>query len=423
MARAAGSVGQSSKARLPAIGALAWVLVTGVLSCSGGTIVRRTPTAPAEPPISADRLATVQAALTAAVVPTPSPTMTAEARPTSAASPTPTWTPVPTQRPPSLTGHTATVLNDGRVMVTSWRDGARIFDPQTNEWESLPGIMHVSSNHTATVLNDGRVLIVGGYGSMVGEPGPAYIGSDKDPVRIISGPAVPHFFHGAVLLQDGRVLVAGNGPPDRSAEIFDPAKESWARAADMNVARALPRMVPLPDGRVLVAGGHGFGGRDTPISDVEIYDPVLDRWSMPLHAPETFQGVPVALSDGRVLLFGSHTWLHEPGTGNWTELLKPPGRECCASVTALRDGRVLVLGGSAVRWSGSTTDLRLTASAVVFDTQTAAWVGAPDLKAPRFNHEAVQLPDERVLVIGGMGDTPELPEIEFYSVPDSTGRR
>jgi hypothetical protein len=69
------------------------------------------------------------------------------------------------------TGHTATLLQDGRVLVTGGYVGtlglltAELYNPATGTW-SLTGAMTARRLwHTATLLPDGRVLIVGGTGS------------------------------------------------------------------------------------------------------------------------------------------------------------------------------------------------------------------------------------------------------------------
>jgi Bacterial Ig-like domain (group 3)/Kelch motif/Galactose oxidase, central domain len=64
--------------------------------------------------------------------------------------------------------HTATLLSDGRVLVSGGSNGpilasAEIYDPMLGTW-SLTGSMNTArAYHTATLLSDGRVLVSGGY--------------------------------------------------------------------------------------------------------------------------------------------------------------------------------------------------------------------------------------------------------------------
>src|SRR5262245_53119433 len=107
------------------------------------------------------------------------------------------------------------------------------------------------SFHSATLLPDGRVLIAGG-----GVPyGISNIGVATDTVELFD-PATgtlqptarmhePRMGHGATLLEDGTVLVAGGYgglPPAansllRTAEIYDPAAGTWTPTGSLNVAR------------------------------------------------------------------------------------------------------------------------------------------------------------------------------------------
>jgi hypothetical protein len=73
--------------------------------------------------------------------------------------------------------HTATRLQNGRVLVTGgyWSDGQKwnilssteIYDPATESFASTGSMGAPRDSHTATLLEDGRVLIVGGT-----QPGP-----------------------------------------------------------------------------------------------------------------------------------------------------------------------------------------------------------------------------------------------------------
>ena len=70
------------------------------------------------------------------------------------------------------TGHTATALSDGRILITGGRDAdghlvaaSEIFDPET-QTSSASATLHTARvDHSATVLADGRVLVAGGTGA------------------------------------------------------------------------------------------------------------------------------------------------------------------------------------------------------------------------------------------------------------------
>src|SRR6478672_1964095 len=70
------------------------------------------------------------------------------------------------------TGHAATPLADGRVLITGGRDGAgaivataEVFDPE-NQTSTAVGVLTIARiDHTATRLANGQVLIAGGTGA------------------------------------------------------------------------------------------------------------------------------------------------------------------------------------------------------------------------------------------------------------------
>jgi hypothetical protein len=131
--------------------------------------------------------------------------------------------------------------------------------------------------HTATLLPNGKVLVAGG-------DGPGGITAKAEVFDPASGPNgkwtavadmnVPRRFHAAMLLPNGKVLVAdgqNNGlTPLSSAELFDPATGKWTLTAPLGTIRVSHLTSLLPNGKVLVAGGQSTNFDVTPIS--EVYD-------------------------------------------------------------------------------------------------------------------------------------------------------
>jgi hypothetical protein len=79
--------------------------------------------------------------------------------------------------------------------------------------------------------------------------------------------------HSAILLPDGKVLVAGGYGSSgilASAELYDPASGTWSSTGSMATARTDHSATLLPGGKVLVAGGGNDSGA---LASAELYDP------------------------------------------------------------------------------------------------------------------------------------------------------
>ncbi|HLB36939.1 MAG TPA: kelch repeat-containing protein, partial [Gemmatimonadales bacterium] len=176
-------------------------------------------------------------------------------------------------------GPTATLLLGGQVLVVgSWGDVcplvavADLFDPSTGSWTVTRGMIEARPGHTATLLRDGKVLAAGGTGCEEAAPSELY-DADAGSWGATGSLAERRVNHTATLLPDGRVLVVGgagdNGNLD-SAEQYDPVSGLWSAAGRMTQARASHTATLLLNGLVLVTGGDAIGSA---LASAELYDP------------------------------------------------------------------------------------------------------------------------------------------------------
>lgn len=268
--------------------------------------------------------------------------------------------------------HTATTLPDGRALVLGGftsndhaAESAEAYDPATGRFAPLPRMSTVRHSHTATVLPNGKVLIVGGYA-------------------------------------EGNATIA-------DAELFDPRTNTFAPTGSLVSARAGHVAVPLPSGKVLIAGGVGPGW--TFLASAELYDPATGRFSRTGDMTVAREShAAVRLKDGRVLIAGGHrdrrenitlyasAEVYSEATGTFTRVGDMGMRRHKHDAVALRDGRVLVNGGSDER-----DDQGAYTSTELFDPGTGTFSAGPAMHRSRYKHigSSVLLPDGTVLIAGG----------------------
>lgn len=264
--------------------------------------------------------------------------------------------------------HTATFMANGKILVAGGWDGANIrcdaevYDSIANSWALVTGggvggcgvgaMQNARYNHTATLLNDGRVLVCGGQNTGVsasatcdfftptGLNGCVAAGgcfSAAPPMQLARA------LHTSVLLKDGKVWVAGGWNPTlvvpagygkftNTTEAFDPTSNAFNSANPLNEARAYHTATMMGDGKVLIAGG--YNGRNDPtmngslgiLQTMEIFDPVGNTTTQaaPMSARRE-QHSAVLNASGRVQLIGglgnvtttyvtAPTWLISSGT-------------------------------------------------------------------------------------------------------------
>ena len=209
--------------------------------------------------------------------------------------------------------HTAALLPDGRVLIaggansTATLASAELYDPATGSFAATGTMAKTRQRHTATPLPGGKVLIAGGIGNNVLFP---FHGELYDPATgiftaTVGSLAALRFNHAATALADGKVLFTGDATA--SAELYDPATDSFLAAGSMTEARSRHSATLLTDGTVLLAGG-GFnnGTVSSNGSLAELYDPASGHFTPIVHILTVPRAAHTGtlLADGRVLLAG-----------------------------------------------------------------------------------------------------------------------
>lgn len=260
--------------------------------------------------------------------------------------------------------HSATRLPDGRVLIaggydTDYLDNAEIFDPKTNRFTPTVRMPVARSGHQAVLLNNGKVLIVGGVGS-----GWSFLASAElfDPLtnsfRSMGSMTTPRESHTATLLKNGQVLITGGHRGRRAAmeifsstEIYDPVAGTFSTGANLKIKRHKHDAVLLSDGRVLVAGGSDERDSQGAYKTAEIFDPKTKEFrnvaDMNL-ARYKLQGTSVLQNDGRVLIAGGNDQaeIFDPtGESFRTVPGKVETKLRFSTATLLVDGRTLIVGG------------------------------------------------------------------------------
>ena len=210
-------------------------------------------------------------------------------------------------------------LADGRALVMGGSDGSIIlpsdeaYDPATGSFSTagLGAMQKQRQAAAAAPLPGGKVLVAGGYdgstevsSAEIFDPGTgnfSYTGS----MGTARSAAV------AAPLPGGKVLVAGGynlgDGALSSAEVFDPATDTFSSAGirSMSVPRRYAAAAPLPDGRVLVMGGDSGGAPN--LASAEVFDPATNSFSSAgigsMSTPRA-DAAAAALADGRVLVAG-----------------------------------------------------------------------------------------------------------------------
>ena len=212
----------------------------------------------------------------------------------------------------------ATALPDGNILVEGGCNKgncgtvaktAELFNPSTRTWALTGSLKTGRDYHTATLLGDGRVLVTGGY-TVQGASNSVEI---YDPVTATWSVAASMNYgralHSATALSDGRAIVAGGLAlylPSDLSEIYDPAMNVWSITGSLNTKRAGQKAVLLPNGMALVTGGYSYLRPNYfEVSSCELFDAVNGSWSFTGEMADAREHhAIVLLANGQVLVAG-----------------------------------------------------------------------------------------------------------------------
>jgi hypothetical protein len=278
-------------------------------------------------------------------------------------------------------------------------------------------MMSSRAGSCATVLKDGRLLITGG------EAGKSILAS-TELFSVRSGASgAPSMSsarseHACAVLSDGRVLVAGGwttgGTVLNTIEILDSALGAWTPAGILTSPRAGATASLLKNGKVLIAGGETPGGV---LGSVELYDPAtgnVESAPLPLLARRS-QHAAAVLGNGKVLIAGGTDGtnaldtleLYDPATGVFSAAGKLSQRRSGLTATVLLEGKVYFAGGS--------DGARELNTAEIYNPNDGSLTPAAQMGAPRTNHLAFRLPQNNaVLIVGGKGNGQMMAGAELY---------
>eukprot|EP00964_Phaeocystis_antarctica_P011721 scaffold6465_cov67-Phaeocystis_antarctica.AAC.2 len=203
------------------------------------------------------------------------------------------WQPLPSM--PTARKYLAAAAVAGKVYAIGGDDNVgdacdviEAYDPLSGAWTRVARLPVARSFHTATVV-DGKIYVLGGYtdddqvGCVAAGRVDAY-----DPVadswQQLAAMPTARSSHAAAVV-DGKIYVSGGSldscEHSDALEAFDPVTNTWTTLASLSGGRAFHTSAAF-NGKLCVFGGYSVDGR---IDLVEIYSPASNSWARAADMP------------------------------------------------------------------------------------------------------------------------------------------
>lgn len=314
-------------------------------------------------------------------------------------------------------------------------------------WQEGPDMQITALGSCVIKFPDGAFLVFGG--DMQGGQGGHNLSVLVQPNGAFTQDVIlmnqKRAYHGAVLMNDGRIFTLGGYGAGNTAEIFDPIGNTWTAVASCPSgvgSLAAFAIVPLADNTVLVMGGNdgslSFAGQwAAPLNTVFRYHPGTDSWTTEAAMAHPRAGA-IAFNisvSGEVIICGgqdgassgrsdSEIW---NGTSWSSGGTMPGGARVCPIGFSLgpANNRRVVTGGQAfVNPASEQPPIKSTA---IFE-DGIGWIAGGDMitarsaAALRGEMVAAQLSTGQAVIYGGYDDavnTNALPNAEYWEPNDN----
>lgn len=185
-------------------------------------------------------------------------------------------------------GHTATLLPDGNVLVTGGGISitqttatCEIYDTLTKQWSYAPSMHFIRFRHSAILLPDSSVFIYGGGDTT--ETSELYDSKTQIWTDIQDTLGSYKVGYGCVtLLSTNKVLIVGGllkstYKSTNNCELYNPVTKKFILTDSLHYGRIFGASVLLNDGRVLVAGGYEIPYEWSTSCEIYTYGPVIEE--------------------------------------------------------------------------------------------------------------------------------------------------
>jgi hypothetical protein len=332
----------------------------------------------------------------------------------------------------------AKLLGNGLVLVAGGVDtstghalaSAELYNPATGTFSSAGSMSTPRTDLALVTLGNGKVLAAGGTNDQSTSLSSADL---YDPVAgtwsLAGGMSIGRSDLNAVALADGRALVFGGWSQVsslnystgvlsyttnslNSAEVYDPASNTFQLTGSLTTPRAVAGVSLLPNGNVFTVGGIASPTSPYFTGTAEIYNTTASdggatgTFTSAGSLPDGVVGYPLAatLKSGKVFILilggivgggsvtaGGPAFLFDPSTNAFT----PTASDLIGANNGigLQSGDVFFVGGTQ---SGAPT-----AQTELYQAASGTWLATGNMTTVRSGPALANLPNGDVLVVGG----------------------